>query len=393
MKPGRYFLLLISAVLITACGDDDNSEPPAELTEFNRTHYLALEWSVSTDDSIDQQYLFIEPLLLKDRIVTAGRNGTLNAYDLEDGDELAEIELDIPLSGGVGGTEDIWLVGSRNGELIAVSSKSNEILWRTPVPSEILARPVVYNKNMVLVRTADGQILGVDIETGKINWNYSKTIPALTLRGSSSPILSRSHFYTGLESGRLIAMSPIDGEVAWDIALTVPEGRSEIQRLVDIDGKSELYGRVLYAASYHGRIAAIDVTRGQFLWARSFSSSTGVSVGTDAVYSSDDRSHVWALDRNNGATLWKQDKLQARSVTRPVIYQDFLVVGDFEGYVHVMSRFDGRFVARTQADSGGILVPPIVDGDRLLVLSRDGYLAAYSIRESVQYSDEELFDE
>lgn len=393
MKFSRYLLLLFSAVLITACGDDDNSEPPAELVDFKPTHYLAREWSVSTDDSIDRQYLFIEPLLLKDRIVTAGRNGTLNAYKLEDGEELAEIELDIPLSGGVGGTEDIWLVGSRNGELIAVSSKSNDILWRTPVPSEILARPVVYNNSIAIVRTADGQILGVDLKTGKISWNYSKIIPALTLRGSSSPILSRNRFYTGLESGRLIAMSPIDGEVAWDIALTVPEGRSEIQRLVDIDGKSELYGRVLYAASYHGRIAAIDVTRGQFLWARSFSSNTGVSVGTDAVYSSDDRSYVWALDRNNGATLWKQDKLHARSVTRPVIYKDFLVVGDFEGYVHVMSRFDGHFVARKQVDSDGILVPPVVDGDRLLVLTRDGHLAAYSIKESAVYTDEELFDD
>ena len=392
MKLSRYFLLLFSVVLITACGDDDNTEPPAELTEFKQTHYLALQWSVSTDDSIEQQYLFIEPLLLKDRIVTAGRNGTLNAYELKDGDELAEIELDIPLSGGVGGNEDVWLVGSRNGELIAVSADSNDILWRTRVPSEILARPVVYNKSIVLVRTVDGQILGVDIKTGKINWNYSKTIPALTLRGSSSPILSRSHFYTGLESGRLIAMSPIDGEVAWDMALTVPEGRSEIQRLVDIDGKSELYGRVLYAASYHGRIAAIDVTRGQIVWARSFSSNTGVSVGTDAVYSSDDRSHIWALDRNNGATLWKQDKLQARSVTRPVIYKDFLVVGDVEGYVHVMSRFDGHFVARERVASDGILVPPIVDGDRLLVLTRGGYLAAFTIDESAVYTDEELFD-
>jgi outer membrane protein assembly factor BamB len=393
MKAGRYFLLLISVFLITACGDDDNSEPPAELVDFKRTQYLDLEWSVSTDDSIDQQYLFIEPLLLRDRIVTAGRNGTLNAYKLEDGEELAEIELDIPLSGGVGGTEEIWLVGSRNGELIAVSSENKNILWRTPVPSEILARPVVYNNSVVIVRTVDGQILGVDLKTGKIDWNYSRIIPALTLRGSSSPILSRNHFYTGLESGRLIAMSPIDGEVAWDIALTVPEGRSEIQRLVDIDGKSELYGRMLYAASYQGRIAAIDVTRGQFLWARSFSSNTGVSVSTDAVYSSDDRSHVWALDRKNGATLWKQDKLQARSITRPVIYKDFLVVGDFEGYLHVMSRFDGRFVARTNVDSDGILVPPIVDGDRLLVLSRDGYLAAYSIKEFTDYTDDELFDD
>jgi outer membrane protein assembly factor BamB len=392
MKLASYFLLLISIVLLAACGDEDNTEPPAELVDFESTHFLKREWSASTDDSIGQQYLFIEPLLLKERIVTAGRDGTLNVYRLEDGDELAEIELEIPLSGGVGGTENIWLVGTRNGELIAVSGSSYEILWRTPVPSEILARPVVYNNNTVLVRTADGQILGVDIKTGNIEWNYAKTIPALTLRGSSPPILSRSYSYVGLESGRVIAISPVDGEIAWDIALTVPQGRSEIQRLVDIDGQSELYGRMLYAASYQGRIAAIDVTRGQFLWARSFSSHTGVSVGTDAVYSSDARSHIWALDRNNGATLWKQDKLQARDVTLPVIYKDFLVVGDLEGYIHVMSRFDGRFVARTQVDADGILVPPVVDGDRLLVLTRDGDLAAYTIRESVVYTDEELFD-
>jgi outer membrane protein assembly factor BamB len=389
---GSTIALLVSILLLSACGDEDNAEPPAELTEFKRTHYLTLQWSASTDDSIGRQYLFIEPLLLKDRIVTAGRDGTLNVYDLEEGDELAEIELDIPLSGGVGGTEDIWLVGSQNGELIAVSASTEDILWRTAVPSEILARPVVYNRNTVLARTADGQILGIDIKTGKILWNYSKTLPSLTLRGSSSPVLSRNHFYTGMESGRLIAMSPIDGEVVWDVALTLPEGRSEIQRLVDIDGKSELYGRILYAASYHGRIAAIDVTRGQFLWARSFSSNTGVSVGTDAVYSSDDRSHIWALDRNNGATLWKQDKLQARSVTRPVIFKDFVVVGDFEGYLHVLSRFDGSLVARIPVDSDGILVPPIVDGDRVMALTRDGYLAAYTIAESAVYTDEELFD-
>jgi outer membrane protein assembly factor BamB len=296
------------------------------------------------------------------------------------------------LSGGIGGTEDIWLVGSQNGELIAVNGQSGDILWRTIVPSEILARPIVYNRKVVIVRTADGQILGVDINTGRINWNYSKSIPALTLRGSSPPTLSRNHFYTGLENGRLIAVSPIDGEVVWDIALTSPQGRSEIQRLVDIDGKSVLYGRVLYAVSYQGRIAAIDVTRGQFLWARSFSSNTGVTVSSEAVYSSDDRSHIWALDRNNGATLWKQDKLQARSVTRPVVYRDFLIVGDFEGYVHVLSRFDGRFIARTQVDSDGILVPPIVDGDRVLVLTRDGALAAYTIQQAAAYTDEELFE-
>ncbi len=387
----RLFLVFASVALISACGDSDNTEPPAELTNFKRTNYLSLQWSSSTDDSIGQQYLFIEPLLLKDTIVTAGHNGIINVYELEDGDEIAEIKLDVVLSGGVGGNEDVWLVGTRNGDLIAVSAKTHEVMWRVRVPSEVLARPVVY-RNTALIRTADGQILGIDLKTGTINWNYSQAIPALTLRGNSSPVLARNYIYTGLENGRLIAMSPIDGEVAWDVALTVPKGRSEIERLVDIDGKSELYGRNLYAVSYQGRIGAIDVTRGQYLWARSFSSNTGVSVDNDAVYSSDDRGHVWALDRNNGATLWKQDKLQARSVTRPVVFKDFVVVGDFEGYLHVMSRFDGRFVARTHMDTGGILVAPFVDGDRLYALSRDGLLASYTLHEFESYDSDDTFD-
>ena len=391
MNLKQILLLLTVVATVSACGDEDNTEPPAELTNFKSTGYLSLEWSSSTDDSIGQQYLFIEPLLLKDRIVTAGHNGIINVYRRKDGDEIAEIKLDAVLSGGVGGNEDVWLVGTRNGDLIAISASTHKVLWRVRVPSEVLARPVVY-RNTVLIRTADGQILGIDLKTGTINWNYSKAIPALTLRGNSSPVVARNYIYTGLENGRLIAMSPIDGEVAWDVALTVPKGRSEIERLVDIDGQSALYGRNLYAVSYQGRIGAIDVTRGQYLWARAFSSSTGVSVDNDAVYSSDDRGHVWALDRNNGATLWKQDKLQARDVTRPVIFKDYVVVGDFEGYLHVMSKFDGRFVARTQVDDEGILVAPFVDGDRLYAMSRDGLLAAFTMHKSEPFDNDNTVD-
>ena len=391
MNLRRLTILLFGVFLISSCGDDDNAEPPAELVKFEPTKFLNYQWGNSTDDAIGQKYLLIEPLLLKEKIVTAGKQGVLNVYSLDKGKELAEIELDEALSGGVGGNENIWLVGTRNGELVAVNGKDHSILWRTRMPSEILARPIIY-RNMAIVRTSDGQILGVNTTTGDVSWNYSQTIPALTLRGSSAPVIARNYIFTGLENGRLIALSPIDGKVAWDIALTVPQGRSEIQRIVDIDGQSVLYGRNLYATSYHGRMAAIDVTRGQFLWARPFSSNTGVSVDEDAVYSTDDRSHVWAIDRNNGATLWKQDKLQARSVTRPVIFKDYLVAGDYAGYLHVMSKSDGRFLARILVDEDGILVPPMVHNDRILVISRDGLLESYTLEDVVEYSFEEEAD-
>lgn len=278
------------------------------------------------------------------------------------------------------------MLASRDAYIIAIDAKKRVERWRTRVSSEVLARPLIH-KDAVIVRTVDGKIISLDLETGDIRWQFRRAIPDLTLRGSSEPVITRDRIFAGLEDGRLIALSPDDGEVVWDVALSVPKGRSEIQRLVDIDGDAQLYGRVLYAASFQGRIAAIDVERGQFLWARDFSTHTGVVLDEDALFSSDENGHVWALDRLNGATIWKQDKLAHRHLTRPTIVGDYLAVGDFEGYVHLLSRYDGRFIARYQLGqfdnlgwylATGIIVPPIsfpagLKGENhLVVVTRGG---------------------
>jgi outer membrane protein assembly factor BamB len=387
-KLGSIVLLCLIA-LLSACGDEDNSEPPALLTNFTRTAYLDQQWSAISGDEIGQQFLFIQPLLLDDRILVAGRDGVLTMFDTEHGHELAEIDLDEALSGGIGGNSSKALVTTRDGSVVCIDLGDKKVIWKTRVPSEVLSRPVLYN-NIVLVRTGDGGLLGLDLQTGKIKWSYAQAIPALTLRGSSTPVIARGRVFVGLDNGRMIALSPIDGEVIWDVALSVPQGRSEIQRLVDIDGRSVLYGRLLYATSYQGKMAAIDVGSGQFVWSRPFSSHSGVSVDETAVYSSDDMSYVWALDKNTGATLWKQEKLKLRDVTRPVLFGDYLVVGDYEGYLHVMSKFDGHFVARIQVndydneDDSGILVPPVVQGERLYVITRNGLLACYTLKQIVK---------
>jgi len=392
MKYRLYVLPLLIACLV-ACGDEDNSEPPAALTEFTPSAKLSLLWAESTGGGDKQQYLFIEPLVLHDKVITAGRSGLISILSLSYGDIIDEIDVEATLSGGVGGNDDFWLVTTRNGEVIAIDSETRKIAWRTKVPSEVLSKPVIHN-NSVIARSVDGQIVSLNLDSGEINWIFHRSIPALTLRGSSTPVVSRDRIYAGLENGRIVALAPDSGEVIWDMTLTVPKGRSEIQRLVDIDGHAELYGRILYAASYQGRIAAVDVERGQFVWARPFSSYSGVTSDQEMIYSSDDRSHIWALDRSNGATLWKQDKLQARAVTRPVQIGDYLVVGDYDGYLHVLSREDGRFIARTQMSNfgdndgldddidsdAGIIIAPIVKGDMILVASRDGMLYAYAIK-------------
>jgi outer membrane protein assembly factor BamB len=377
----RFFALLFVALFLSACADDENLDQPAELLPFDSDYYLDVSWHKSSGTGVEEQYVFLHPLILKEIAVASSRDGVISILSLKTGDYEEDIELDTTISAGVGGNEDVWLLATRDAYVIAVDAKSRSERWRTRVPTEILARPAVYDDS-VIVRTIDGKILSLDINSGNIRWQYQRAIPDLTLRGTSEPVIARGKIFVGLADGRLIAISPDNGEVIWDVALSVPSGRSEIQRLVDIDGDAELYGRVLYAASFQGRVAAIDVDRGQFLWARDFSTHTGIILDDKVLYSSDENGHIWALDRLNGATIWKQDKLAHRKLTRPTILGDYLAVGDFEGYVHLLSRYDGHFVARYQLGqfddigweySAGIIVPPIVfRDDNLVVVTRGG---------------------
>jgi len=386
----RYLLLTFVVLFISACADDDNLNQPAELVPFYTKHYLDVNWHASTGAGAEEQYVFLQPLILDKIADTVSRDGVVNIISLVTGGFEGGIELDSIISAGIGGNEDIWLVASRDGHVIAIDAVKRRELWRTRVPSEVLARPVLY-KDSAVIRTVDGKILSLDLVSGKIRWQYQRAIPDLTLRGSSEPVIARDKIFAGLADGRLIAISPENGEVVWDIALSIPTGRSEIQRLVDIDGDVELYGRVLYAASYQGRVAAIDVERGQFLWARDFSTHTGVVLDEKVLYTSDDKGHIWALDRLNGATIWKQEKLEYRKLTRPTIIGDYIAVGDFEGFVHILSRYDGHFVARYQLgqfdDLGwqlgtGIIVPPVVkDEDRLVVVTRGGIVYVLILHE------------
>ncbi len=385
----NFCLLLGFSCLLSACGDDSNLDQPAELQPFSSHYYLDVTWLASTGKGVGDQYLFLEPLILKDTVITTSRDGVINVINRHTGVFVKDLDLDATISAGVGGDDKLWLVASRNAYVIAVDARSFKEKWRSRVSSEVLAKPVIY-QNTVLVRTIDGKVTSLDKTSGKIRWQYEHSIPNLTLRGNSELVISRGRIIVGLADGREIALSPDTGKVLWDIALAVPKGSSEIQRLVDIDGSAELYGRILYAASYQGRVVAIDVEHGRILWARDFSSQTGVTVDAKAVYSTDQNGIIWALDRFSGETLWKQTKLLHRRETRPTIIGNYLAVGDFEGYVHLLSKADGHFIARYQLGqydqpgwqyATGIIVPPIVFNEKkLLVVSRGGMAYLLALR-------------
>jgi len=375
----KFFLLSFLTATLYACGGaEDNSEPPAELVDFEATAEVEELWSTSIGGGDEQQYLKLYPLMLDDRLIVTNRQGRIAALDLQTGDEIWEVELDVILSGGVGGNAEHHFVTTRDGEIIALDAKG-KITWRKQLSSEVLVPAVIVDK-VIIIRSLDGQISGLDLETGKQNWIYKRDVPALSLRGNSRPVVNRGLLYNGLDNGRLAVINAEDGRVVYDIAVAVPKGRSELERMVDIDGDASLNDGVLYIASYQGRVVAVDIRKGRLIWSRKLSTSTGVEVDDSTLFSTDDRDHIWALDKNNGATLWKQEKLKARQLTRPVKMGEAIIVGDFEGYLHWLSKYDGHFISRIEVDDAGILVPPMVKNNRLYVVSRGGDVVAYKLK-------------
>lgn len=374
----RYLITFFSFLFILSCSNSDNAEPPAELVDFEESIKVDQLWSVNAGSGDDEQYLKLFPLIAGEKIIVADRDGDVTAFDIKTGEELWQIELNLILSGGVGGDINHLVVTSRNGHVIMLDS-NGKLLWKIDATSEVLMPAQIFG-DFVIIRSVDGRLSALDINNGTQKWTYKRDVPALSLRGNSTPIITKGYVFSGLDSGRLVALDLITGNAVFDIPIATPTGRSELERLIDIDGTAVVRDDTLYMASYQGRVVSLDIRRGQLNWSRKTSTYSGVEYASSSLFLADDKDHVWAYDVANGATMWKQEKLSARNITRPVAMKKTILVADFEGYLHWLSQFDGRFLARVDTDGSGVIVPPLVHNDVVYVLTRDGELSAYTIQ-------------
>jgi outer membrane protein assembly factor BamB len=360
-------------------GDKDNAEPPAELQPFDAQARLKKIWGHDTGSGTDEQFVELVPSVLGERVYVADRNGAVRAYTLDTGRELWNTRTRTSLSAGPGVGDDLVVVGSSNADLIALDADSGEERWRTSVSSEVLAVPQIY-RGIVVVQTVDGNLAGLDAATGERRWIQSRTVPVLTLRGTSTPLIEGGSVIAGFANGKMLALDALSGRPLWEAVVAVPSGRSELQRMVDLDADAVVRDGVLYVTSFQGQMAAVGLRDGRLLWQRDMSAYAGIAVDSQQVYVSDENSEVWALDRGTGASLWKQGALRRRALTGPAVAGAYVVVGDFEGYVHLLSRLDGSIAGRERVDRAGILAAPLPLGDdRLLVLGAGGKLTLYRV--------------
>jgi outer membrane protein assembly factor BamB len=380
------FVLLL-ALLLEGCsamsgflGGEDNTEPPAELEKLDESVALKRLWSTNLGVGFDKQFVRLVPAVNDDRVLAADRKGRVAAYDAGTGKRLWENRTGAPVSAGPGTGEDRVLVGTSDARVLALGLETGELLWEAQVSSEVLSVPRI-DRGVVVVQTVDGNVTGLDAYDGSQLWIYDRSVPVLTLRGTSTPAVGYGAVIAGFASGKLAALTIDEGLVAWETSVAVPKGRSEIERMVDIDGDPVIMGSAVYVATYQGRVAVIDAQSGNLGWTRDISSHAGLGVDFAQVYVTDQDSNVWALTRDSGGTVWKQDKLLNRTLTSPVPFNNYIAVGDFEGYVHLLSRYDGHIAGRLRVDSSGVRTPPLVEEDIMYVYGNSGNLAAYRLAE------------
>ena len=377
-------------VLLSGCGTvkeyfagTDNATPPAALPPLTATQNVQTVWSARAGVGSAKEYIKLTPSVSSDTIFAADSAGLVSAYQAGSGKIVWSVQTKAPVSGGTGSGEGLVLVGTRDAEVLALDAASGAEKWRAQVSSEVLSVPRA-ESGIVVVRTVDGKLFGLKADDGSRLWVYQSSTPALTLRGTSSPLLHEGKVIAGLANGKLAALNLTDGKLLWEVTVAEPRGRSELERLVDISGELQIQNGILYAASFQGRLAAVDINSGRLVWVREIHSQAGLAVDERAVYVTDNQSQVLALDRRDGGILWKQDKLHDRAVTAPAVYGDYVVVGDFEGYLHWLNRTDGAFAARVRVDDAGLLAAPSVEGDTLYALGKGGALTALRASQAVQ---------
>jgi len=383
LKSGRIITALVFLGLLVSCGGDkDNTEPPAELTIIEYNVPLQLNWSLDTRAAKNRASYRLRPLLIGDRIYSIDTGGTVICVDLVKGRKLWKFDTELAPITGLGGNDQILIATSKDGDIVAFRESDDELvkLWGIRVESEIRATPVVDN-DQVFVRSVDGKLRSLAIADGAEQWVVSRRVPALSLTGNSEPLVAGPLVFTGFDDGKVIAYERASGQTRWESTISAPSGRTEIERLVDVDGRFVLSNGVIYVASFQGRLAAIQAVSGDLLWSREFSSYQPIAIDDDALYLSADDSHLWAIDRRTGSAFWKQDVLHARKITAPAIIGDNLVVADLDGYLHWFSKSEGTLLSRIRTSYTRNYVQPVTWQDSVLTLDKLGLLASVSIRQ------------
>ncbi len=389
---GKIALTLLLSSLLFACSstdEEDQSTMVAELVDINEQFEPNVIWDESVGDGVGHYYSRIKPFVAYGNVYSASREGEIVAMDVASGKEVWSLDLteinndrgffeakkSALVSGGpIAGINKVF-VGTENGEVFAFNAENGELEWQGTVKGEIITAPAI-DEGILVVNSASGVLQAFNASTGEVLWSIEQDVPPLTLRGISSPAIAGGGVIIGNSSGDLTVYMLETGQQGWVAPLGEASGSTELERVIDVDSQPLTFGDKIYAVSSRGNLSAVEIRGGRTLWKRQYSSYRQISIDGNIIYLTNTKGHVYAIDRINGLERWSNLSLTNRGVTGPAVVGDYIVVGDFEGYLHWMSQETGEIVARHHVDGSGIHATPTVHNDVLFSQSRDGDLQA-----------------
>src|SRR5450631_2473830 len=376
----RSFLPLGLAVLLIAagCSKDKDVEPPAALLKFNGTLPVKKLWGDNVGGGKKQVKLRLGlgPAVADGVVFAASHKGEVLAVTLETGKEVWVKKLKLPLSAGPAAGSGMVILGSSKGTLIALDAANGRERWRVHVNSELLSAPAISEK-VVVLRSVDGRLHGLDSANGKELWQVEQQVPRLSLRGTATPIIAKELAISGFDNGKVMAVSLTTGDTVWDTALASPHGRTELDRLVDLDSAVRTVGDNVFAAGLQGRTAMLAVDSGQVWWAHDMSSYRGLAANGENLFVTQSDGAVVALHDRDGSEVWSNDRLKRRGLTTPVETSTAVVVADYQGYMHWLDKNTGTLLARERVSKERVTNAPVAAGDTVVVLTDGGKLAAF----------------
>ncbi len=382
---GMLFSLIFALVLVaplTGCGSNKGKDTdigkPYPLEKIDVKTKFKRHWSRGVGSGQGKFYNRLTLGLGSGDIYAASNNGIAARYNAS-GKKIWSKKLKVTLTGGIGVGDGLALVATADGIVIALKAEDGSEVWRTDVQGEVLAAPQVA-KGYVLVQTHDGRLMGLAAASGEELWVYTSDLPLLTLRGTATPVIEGNIAYTGFASGKIIAINIENGSLLWDKSVAIAKGQAEIDRVVDVDGSPLVSSTSVYAASFNGNLYAFTKRSGQAKWRFETSSYRGLAEGFGNIYLVNEQGRIYALDAASGDQRWEQSALLNRRLSAPIVFSGFVLVADYDGYIHVLSQVDGSIVGRARIDGSGVRVPMLVAENQLYVYSNNGKLATYSLK-------------
>jgi outer membrane protein assembly factor BamB len=375
MRLSYLIIAMWLPAMLAACSSDKPSIEPAKLIDFKPSARIEVRWDANVGDA---GLSVLSPAVTREAVYAANAEGKIYRFDRDTGKQIWRIDSGFSITGGVGAGEGLVLVGGEKGQLAAFDAESGKLKWQVEVSSEVLSPPRIA-EGIVVVRTGNQRIAGLNAKDGSRIWLYERSTPTLIVRSYASVVIRNGLVYAGFAAGKLAAIGLKNGVVVWESSVSQPRGSTELERISDITSLPVVDDAQVCAVAFQGRLACFDAMQGGTLWTRDVSSDKGLAMFGKALYVTDTDSNVLALDKSSGGSLWKNDRLLLRNATAGFPVDDYLILGDFEGYLHVLKLEDGSFVARRKTDGSAIRTPPVTLGDGALVQTSSGGLYSIAI--------------